>query len=326
MEFGPRIHDHGDEAVPTIHVPARYLGDFWSEALISEVSNGRVNFATLNNGEIVVVKKLHVSTGADSNDEFLSKVSRVSTLKHDNLVKLCGHYVEGNTRILAYEYAKMGSLHDILHCKKGVHGAQPETVLNWLQRVRIAYDVAKGLMYLHESLFPFIILGDFRSSNVLLFEGLSAKISGSNILNQAPNLRASLRLTGVSGTGGYHAPEFAVTGPTHKSDVYSFGVVLLELLTGRKPDDDTLPQGQESLITWATPMLTKDKVKHCVDPSLKGEETVAQLAALAALCLDNVPRNRPNMMIPVMSLKMLLKYLLNPINSKRSKRKFSKID
>lgn len=37
---------------------------------------------------------------------------------------------------------------------------------------------------------------------------------------------------------------------TQKSDVYSFGVILLELLTGRKPVDHTLPKGQQSLVTW----------------------------------------------------------------------------
>ena len=36
---------------------------------------------------------------------------------------------------------------------------------------------------------------------------------------------------------------------TQKSDVYSFGVVLLELLTGRKPVDHTMPRGQQSLVT-----------------------------------------------------------------------------
>jgi serine/threonine protein kinase len=37
---------------------------------------------------------------------------------------------------------------------------------------------------------------------------------------------------------------------TQESDVYSFGVVLLELLTGRKPVDPTMPRGQQSLVTW----------------------------------------------------------------------------
>lgn len=42
---------------------------------------------------------------------------------------------------------------------------------------------------------------------------------------------------------------------THKSDVYSFGVVLLELLTGRKPVDHTMPKGQQSLVTWVCVFL-----------------------------------------------------------------------
>jgi pto-interacting protein 1 len=46
---------------------------------------------------------------------------------------------------------------------------------------------------------------------------------------------------------------YAMTGVlTQKSDVYSFGVILLELLTGRKPVDHTMPKGQQSLVTWVS--------------------------------------------------------------------------
>ncbi|GJY80135.1 probable protein kinase [Tanacetum coccineum] len=83
---------------------------------------------------------------------------------------------------------------------------------------------------------------------------------------------ARLHSTRVLGTFGYHAPEYAMTGQiTQKSDVYSFGVVLLELLTGRKPVDHTMPKGQQSLVTWATPRLSEDKVKQCVDPKLNND-------------------------------------------------------
>jgi pto-interacting protein 1 len=39
----------------------------------------------------------------------------VSRLKNENFVELHGYCVEGNLRVLAYEFATMGSLHDILH-------------------------------------------------------------------------------------------------------------------------------------------------------------------------------------------------------------------
>ena len=43
------------------------------------------------------------------------KVSMFSNLKNDNLIELLGYCVEGDVRVLAYEFATMGSLHDILH-------------------------------------------------------------------------------------------------------------------------------------------------------------------------------------------------------------------
>jgi len=39
----------------------------------------------------------------------------VSRLKHENLIQLVGYCVDENLRVLAYEFATMGSLHDILH-------------------------------------------------------------------------------------------------------------------------------------------------------------------------------------------------------------------
>ncbi|KAH7660809.1 Non-specific serine/threonine protein kinase protein [Dioscorea alata] len=96
---------------------------------------------------------------------------------------------------------------------------------------------------------------------------------------------------------------------TKKNDVYSFGVVLLELLTGRKPVDHTMPKGQQSLVTWATPRLSEDNIKQCVDPKLNNEyppKAVAKLAAVAALCVQYEANFRPNMTIVVKALQPLL--------------------
>nr|XP_043631284.1 PTI1-like tyrosine-protein kinase 1 isoform X1 [Erigeron canadensis] len=307
------------EKRPSMEVPAvlqleelkEKTYNFGQKALIGEGSYGRVYFATLNNGKTVAVKKLDVSTEAESDNEFLTRVSMFSNLKHDNLIELVGYCVEGNERVLAYEFATMGSLHDILHGRKGVKGAQPRPVLDWMQRVRIAMDAARGLEYLHEKVQPSIIHRDIRSSNVLLFEDLKAKIADINLSNQSPDMAGYLHSTRILGTCGNHAPEYVMTGQlTQKSDVYNFGVVLLELLTGRKPFDHTMPRRQQSLVSWATPLLSEVKVKQCVDPKLKGEyppKAVAKLAAVAALCVQYESEFRPNMSIVAKALQSLLK-------------------
>ncbi len=45
----------------------------------------------------------------------LMQVALVSRLKHENVVELIGYCLDGPLRVLAYEFATMGSLHDILH-------------------------------------------------------------------------------------------------------------------------------------------------------------------------------------------------------------------
>ncbi|CAN6483111.1 unnamed protein product [Victoria cruziana] len=288
------------QKVPPIEVPAlssaelkEKTDNFGTKSLIGEGSYGRVYYAALDSGKGVAIKKLDVANEPESNTEFLTQVSAVSRLKHDNVVELLGYCVEGNLRVLAYEFATMGSLHDILHGRKGVQGAQPGPALDWMQRVKIAVDAARGLEYLHEKVQPSVIHRDIRSSNVLLFDDFKAKIADFNLSNQAPDMAARLHSTRVLGTFGYHAPEYAMTGQlTQKSDVYSFGVVLLELLTGRKPVDHTMPRGQQSLVTWATPRLSEDKVKQCVDPRLKGEYPAKGVAKV--LSLSPIPPPPPS--------------------------------
>uniref|UniRef100_A0A0D9V0B3 Protein kinase domain-containing protein n=1 Tax=Leersia perrieri TaxID=77586 RepID=A0A0D9V0B3_9ORYZ len=297
-------------AVPAISLDEmkEITKNFSSDALIGEGSYSRVFFGVLRDGKKSAVKKLDSSKQPDQ--EFLLQVSAVSRLKHENLIQLIGYCAEGSIRVLAYEYAPRGSLHDILHGKKGVKGSQPGPALSWMQRVRIALSAAKGLEFLHEKAEPRVVHRDIKSSNIMLFENDVAKIGDFDVSNQSPDMAARLHSTRVLGTFGYHAPEYAMTGQlSMKSDVYSFGVVLLELLTGRKPVDHTLPRGQQSLVTWATPRLSEDKVKQCVDPRLEGEyppKAVAKMAAVAALCVQYEAEFRPNMSIVVKALNPLL--------------------
>ncbi|KAJ0808910.1 putative non-specific protein-tyrosine kinase RLK-Pelle-RLCK-VIII family [Helianthus annuus] len=81
-------------------------------------------------------------------------------------------------------------------CARSATGA----VLDWMQRLKIVVNAAKGLDYLHEKVQPSIIHRDVRSTNVLLFEDLRAKIADFKFSNQAPDMAARLHSTRVSGT------------------------------------------------------------------------------------------------------------------------------
>ncbi|PIA60771.1 hypothetical protein AQUCO_00300352v1 [Aquilegia coerulea] len=163
-------------AVPPISVEElkEVTDNFGTKSLIGEGSYGRVYYGVLKSGRAAAIKKLDASKQSDQ--EFTAQVSMVSRLKHENVVELVGYCIDGNLRVLAYEFATMGSLHDILHGRKGVKGAQPGPVLSWAQRVKIAVGAAKGLEYLHEKAQPHVIHRDIKSSNVLIFDDDVSKL------------------------------------------------------------------------------------------------------------------------------------------------------
>ncbi|KAJ0988459.1 hypothetical protein J5N97_006815 [Dioscorea zingiberensis] len=314
----PKVPSRGVQKILPIEIPAITLAElnkmtnnFRPKALIAEGSYGRIYYGVLSSGQPAAIKKLDPATCQELPEpDFAAQISLVSRLNNEYFLELLGYCLEADNRILIHQYASNGSLHDILHGRRGVQNDEPGVVLTWNQRVKIAYGAARGLEYLHEKVEPPIVHRDIRSSNVLLFDDYAPKIADFNLANQPTDCLARLHSTRVLGTFGYHAPEYAMIGQlTQKGDVYSFGVVLLELLTGRKPVDHTLPKGQQSLVTWATPRLSEDKVKQCVDPKLNNEyppKAVAKLAAVAALCIQYEADFRPNMTIIVKALQPLL--------------------
>jgi serine/threonine-protein kinase PBS1 len=127
--------------------------------------------------------------------------------------------------------------------------------LDWSTRIEIL-GAAEGLEHLHDKANPPVIHRDMKCENILLGEGYHPKLSDFGI--------AKLGLTGddthistrVMGTAGYCAPEYFDSGRlTMKSDIYSFGVVMLEVLTGRKARDRSLPSTEKYLAAW---------VSHCI--------------------------------------------------------------
>ncbi|KAJ1298023.1 hypothetical protein BS78_01G422200 [Paspalum vaginatum] len=264
---------------------------FSEENLVGNGGNSRVYRGSLACGQQVAIKLSKAS--AEASKDFLREVDIITKLQHQRIVPLIGVCVEGPNLISVYSYLPRGSLEDNLH------GERSKPALSWENRYKAALGVAEALSYLHAGTSRPVIHRDVKSSNILLAQEFEPQISDFGLAIWAPSNPTSLTHSDVVGTFGYLAPEYFMYGKvTDKVDVYAFGVVLLELLSGRKPisSDGSSPKGQESLVMWATPVLSSGDISDLLDPRLDvkhDEVEVRRMASAASLCLRRSARLRP---------------------------------
>nr|BAF79985.1 receptor-like kinase [Nitella axillaris] len=250
---------------------------------------GTVYKAYLTDGTIAAIKRMDKGR-KEGDEEFRKEVLMPGRLHHRHLVNLIGFCAEKGERMLVLEYMANGSLKEHLHDKRG-------PPLDWQKRMRIAVGVAAGLEYLHSWSDPPVIHRDVKSSNVLLSENFTAKVSDFGLCKVAPagsDVITSMT-TDVMGTPGYMDPEYVNKHVlTEKSDVFSYGVVLLELITGRHA-----VQEWRSLVDWAQIFfLDKEKVPGMVDPALGDNYDLQELyvvVEVAQSCTLEEGSKRPTM-------------------------------
>ncbi|KAJ3678959.1 hypothetical protein LUZ61_021123 [Rhynchospora tenuis] len=242
---------------------------------------GSVYVGTLENGTQVAVK-MRSHSSSQGVKEFLAEAQNLTRVHHKNLVSLIGYCMDEDCMALVYEYMKEGTLQDKL-----TDNARP---LTWKQRVRIAYESALGLEYLHKACNPPLIHRDVKTSNILLNANLEAKIADFG-LSRAFNNDCTLR---------YYS-SFQLS---EKSDVFSFGVVLFEVITGQPPIIGG-PEGGH-VTNWVSQRLSRGDIESIIDPRIHGQydiNSVWKVTDLARKCTENSSVNRPAMNVVVMELK-----------------------
>nr|GEU51757.1 G-type lectin S-receptor-like serine/threonine-protein kinase LECRK3 [Tanacetum cinerariifolium] len=272
---------------------------------------GRGSFGIVYKGiiessmKVVAVKKLKEELAQQREIEFQTEMKVIGRTHHRNLAKLLGYCCEGSERLLVFEYMPQGSLADILF----------EPIRNtpsWAERIRMAIDIAHGILYLHEECETAIIHCDIKPQNILMGEYNCAKISDFGLakLLEHDQTRTS---TLIRGTRGYVAPEWYKNLPiTVKVDVYSFGIVLFEVLCCRRSVENNFPVNEAILEEWVYDCFEADELSKLVDGEDVDKRTLDRMVKIGLWCIQEDPALRPSMKQVVLMLEGTVKIPVPP--------------
>ncbi|TKY51081.1 Cysteine-rich receptor protein kinase 25 [Spatholobus suberectus] len=266
---------------------------------LGEGGFGEVYKGLLPSGQEVAVKRLSKSSG-QGGEEFKNEVEVVAKLQHRNLVRLLGFCLEGEEKILVYEFVANKSLDYILF------DPERQRSLDWTRRYKIVKGIARGIQYLHEDSRLKIIHRDLKASNVLLDGDMNPKISDFGMARIFGVDQTQANTNRIVGTYGYMSPEYAMHGEySARSDVYSFGVLILEIISGKKNSSFYETDVAEDLLSYAW-KLWKDEVPlELMDHSLRESCTpneVIRCIHIGLLCVQEDPADRPTMASVVLML------------------------
>uniref|UniRef100_A0A0E0LLS4 Uncharacterized protein n=1 Tax=Oryza punctata TaxID=4537 RepID=A0A0E0LLS4_ORYPU len=258
---------------------------------LGEGGFGAVYKGVLSEGQEIAVKRLSQSS-RQGIEELKTELVLVAKLRHKNLVSLVGVCLEGDEKLLVYEYMPNKSLDTILF------DYEKSKDLDWGKRLKIVSGVARGLQYLHEDSQLRVVHRDLKASNVLLDFDHNPKISDFGLAKLFEWDQTQDVTSHIAGTYGYMAPEYAMRGQySVKSDAFSFGVMILEIVTGRRNGSFANSAQSIDLLSLVWEHWTTGTIEELLDPAMRGRsvDDLLKLINIGLLCVQDNPADRPTM-------------------------------
>ncbi|XP_052174456.1 serine/threonine-protein kinase CTR1 isoform X2 [Diospyros lotus] len=263
----------------------------WSDLVLKERigsgSFGTVHRADWHGSDVAVKILMDQDLHPGRLKEFLREVAIMKRLRHPNIVLFMGAVTHPPNLSIVTEYLSRGSLYRLLH-KQGAR-----EVLDERRRLSMAYDVAKGMNYLHNRNPP-IVHRDLKSPNLLVDKKYTVKVCDFGLSRLKANTFLSSK--SAAGTPEWMAPEVLRDEPSNeKSDVYSFGVILWELATLQQPWSGLNPPQVVAAVGFKGKRL---EIPRDLNP---------HVAAIIEACWANDSRKRPSFSSIMDSLRPLIK-------------------
>ncbi|KAI8011071.1 G-type lectin S-receptor-like serine/threonine-protein kinase [Camellia lanceoleosa] len=280
-------------------VIANSTSNFSINSKLGEGGFGPVYKGMLEGGQEIAVKRLSKNSNQGL-DEFKNEVICIAKLQHRNLVKLLGCCIQGEEKMLIYEYMPNKSLDYF------IFDQTRSTLLDWPKRFHIINGISRGLLYLHQDSRLRIIHRDLKASNILLDVDMNPKISDFGMARSFQGNETEANTNKVVGTYGYMSPEYAVDGLfSVKSDVFSFGVLVLEIVSGKKNRGFYHPDHHLNLLGHAWRLYKEGRSLELIDEALWDScylTEVLRSIHVGLLCVQQSPEDRPIMSSVVLML------------------------
>jgi serine/threonine protein kinase len=295
--------NHG--TVPAGEKPQLKLGRY---EVVRELGKGAMGVVYLAKdpliGRLVALKTIRVGQYAEDDEatefqqRFIREAQAAGILNHPSIVTVhdIGQDEPTGVSFIAMEYVEGQNLKEVL--------AQGRA-LSFEQIGDVVAQVAEGLDFAHAK---GIVHRDVKPANIILLEGMRAKITDFGIAKIASGA-ANLTTTGqFLGTPNYMAPEQIKGAPVDgRTDIFALGICLYECLTRRKPfGGDSLTSISYKIVHEPFPPLHEinpqipepfeEVVAHCLakDPSKRYQRARDLANALRAIGRGEKPVRPPD--------------------------------